>query len=402
MKIYNRITPEGTKDVLFEECKARRETEKRLSDVFVRRGYHEVLTPGIEFYDLFQLPEASISQEALYKTTDNQGRLLVFRPDSTLPIARMTASRLHQVKTPIRLFYNQSVYQNRPDLSGQNTELPQMGIELLGASGLRADLEVISVAVQALSSCAKSFRIEIGHAKLFHYFAQKLKVSDEIKENIRSQIESKNYGMLQEILSQLEPGKEVTALQKLPTWFGGEEILSEAEKYCEDETAQSMLQEVKTLYNALKDFGLKDQVIVDLGLVQRNLYYTGIVFSAYVEEFGKAVLTGGRYDNLLEKFGFPMPAVGFCIDTSVLSEILLQRENALLQEPEIILVHSEPGFEIKGQKIVDSYWRQGLYCESSIYEKLEESLAYAKQIKAVKFIVAGETITEQNLRERTS
>ena len=138
MRTYSRITPEGARDILFEECRGHREVQHRLAGAFSLRGYREVMTPGLEYYDVFSLPGAALPQREMYKTTDNRGRLVVFRPDSTLPIARMAASRLQGECRPLRLYYNQNVYRNRPDLSGRNAESAQMGVELMGAGGLAA------------------------------------------------------------------------------------------------------------------------------------------------------------------------------------------------------------------------------------------------------------------------
>ena len=144
MKKFNKITPEGTKDILFEECLSQRTVSERLTHIFKMRGYIEVITPGMEYYDVFDAPNAAIPQYEMYKSTDNKGRLIVFRPDLTLPIARLTATRLQTMEKPIRLYYNQPIYRNRKDLSGRSDETTQAGIELLGASGLKADIEVIS------------------------------------------------------------------------------------------------------------------------------------------------------------------------------------------------------------------------------------------------------------------
>ena len=184
MGTYSKLTPKGTRDILFEECAAQREARRRLSQVFSLRGYHEVLTPGLEFFDVFNLPGAAIPQQEMYKCTDNQGRLLVLRPDSTLPIARMAASRLQQRQKPLRFYYGQTVYRNSPDLSGRNDECAQMGIELMGAQGLRADLEVIAAGVEALSTCVENFRVEIGHAGFFRALADQLPLSPGERETL--------------------------------------------------------------------------------------------------------------------------------------------------------------------------------------------------------------------------
>ena len=184
MRTYSRITPEGARDILFEECRGRREIQRRLSWAFALRGYREVMTPGLEYYDVFSLPGAALPQREMYKTTDNRGRLVVFRPDSTLPIARMAASRLQGQCKPLRLYYDQTIYRNRPDLSGRSDECAQMGVELMGAAGLGADLEVISLAAQALEACAPGFRMELGHGGLFRILADELPLSPEQKEEI--------------------------------------------------------------------------------------------------------------------------------------------------------------------------------------------------------------------------
>ena len=152
MKQNIRITPEGTRDLLFEECLARREAESMLTDLFVCHGFSEVMTPGLEFFDVFQAGHPAIPAESMYKLTDSKGRLLVMRPDSTMPIARLTATRLKQAALPIRLYYAQDVYHLNHSLSGRNDQEFQAGVELIGIGGQRADLEILSLAADSASS----------------------------------------------------------------------------------------------------------------------------------------------------------------------------------------------------------------------------------------------------------
>ena len=142
MKRYDLITPEGTRDLLFEGCLARRMVEDRLSKLFEGFGYSEVVTPGIEFYDLFMGSSRNFQQESLYKLTDSKGRLIVMRPDSTIPIARLASTRLKGAKLPLRLYYNQSIFENNSLLKGRSDEVVQAGIELIGGeNSKRADYE---------------------------------------------------------------------------------------------------------------------------------------------------------------------------------------------------------------------------------------------------------------------
>ena len=100
MKKYHKITPEGIRDYLFEECLIHHHVEHRLEEVYRNRGFRQVVTPGLEFYDVFDPERSGIPSETMYKLTDRKGRLLVLRPDSTLPIARLTATRLQGQEKP--------------------------------------------------------------------------------------------------------------------------------------------------------------------------------------------------------------------------------------------------------------------------------------------------------------
>ncbi len=378
MKKYCNITPEGTRDLLFEECIAQRNVEHMLASAFESRGFHEVVTPGLEFFDVFSLGCAGIPQESMYKLTDHKGRLLVLRPDSTLPIARLTATRLQNESRPLRLYYTQTVYLNNPSLMGRSDEVMQTGIELLGASGRRADLEVIVTAVEAISRCVPDFRIELGHAGFFRSLANQLPISDEVREDIRLSIESKNYSALDTILDRLEQTPPVLAIRRLPRLFGGEEVLQQAAELCSGEDAVRTLDYLKELYLSLTELGLGDKLIIDLGLVQRNDYYSDIVFSGYVEGSGDAVLSGGRYDHLLEAFGAPMPAVGFGINVDALTKLMLESGNVQTKKPADVLVHGENGFEIKALRHSAFLMKGGLRCENSVFASREEALQYAR------------------------
>ncbi|MDD6490427.1 MAG: ATP phosphoribosyltransferase regulatory subunit [Clostridia bacterium] len=396
MKKYSKITPEGTKDLLFEECLANRTVSSILGNVFSHRGFHEVLTPGIEFYDLFSESISGIPMEYMFKMSDSKGRLMVMRPDSTLPIARMVTTRLKNEPHPLRLYYNQRVYRYNPGLTGRSNEVMQTGIELIGAKGKRADLEVITTAIEALSKCVPDFRIELGHAGFFKALAQKLPVSDSEREDIRFFIESKNYSALNSALDSLEQTQAVNVIRKLPRLFGGIEVLDEAYALCDDEDALKALDYVREIYNDLSKYHLGDRLIIDLGLVQRNDYYSNIVFSGYVEGSGEPVLIGGRYDNLLDSFDAPAAAIGFGINVDSLSRVMLSRGNIPQKKKPDILVHSAKGYEIEAIKYNATLAEANILGENSVFETEQEALEYAKSKGIKKLTVVGEEIKTIN------
>ena len=392
MKNYSKITPEGTKDLLFEECLANRTASSILGGVFSRRGYHEVLTPGIEFYDLFSEDISGIPMEYMFKMSDSKGRLMVMRPDSTLPIARMVSTRLKNLSHPIKLYYNQRVYRYNPGLTGRSNEVMQTGIELIGAKGKHADLEVITTAIDALSECVPDFRIEIGHAGFFRALASRLPVSAHRREKIRFYIESKNYSALNSTLDKLEQTKAVDVIRKLPGLFGGIEVLDEACRICDDEEALSTLEYVRDIYDHLSKYGLGSRLIIDLGLVQRNDYYSSIVFSGYVMGSGEPVLIGGRYDNLLDSFEAPAPAIGFGINVDSLARVMLKRGNIPQKKQADVLVHGEAGYEIEAIQYTRTLSQANILGENSVFETVEEALAYAKAKGIKKLAVVAEEI----------
>lgn len=378
MKKYIKLTPEGTKDFLFAECSAMDDICGGIEKVFVSRGFKKVITPGIEFYDVFSVPCSGISQEEMFKMTDNKGRLLVARPDSTLPIARMVTTRLKNSILPVRLYYKQAVYRNEPTLTGRRNELMQMGVELLGAQGIRADLEILTTAISAISSVADDFRIELGHAEVFDALSDGLDIDEDYKERIRVSIESKNYSALNNLLDKLAPSKSVSAIRSLPSLFGGDEVIEKAARICEGTKAQSALEYLHTLYTSLSSLGLGDKVIIDLGLVQRNDYYTGFVFSGYVNGIGDAVITGGRYDSLLSEFGKPMGAAGFAIDTDALTLLRLSDSSVSYSDKPDVLVYAADGKEMEAIALVTDLIAEGKKAQFSVLPTLEETEAFAE------------------------
>lgn len=389
MKRYTKITPEGTKDFLFAECSAMDDVCGKVESVFRSRGFKKVITPAIEFYDIFALPCSGIMQEAMFKTVDNKGRLLVVRPDSTLPIARMVSSRLKNSLLPVRLYYKQAVYRNNPTLTGRINENMQMGIELLGVKGIRADLEVLTTAVSALSSVSDDFRIELGHAEVFDALSENLEIDEAYKEKIRVSIEGKNYSALNNLLDKLQPSKAVSAIRSLPSLFGGDDVFEKALLICEGTKAAGALEYLHQIYTSLSALGLGEKIIVDLGLVQRNDYYTGIVFSGYISGIGDAVLSGGRYDELLGEFDLPMGAAGFAIDTDAVTMKRLADNNVSYSDNPDVLVFAHDGCEMQAIAQVAELNKNGVKAQFSVLPTLEETKRFARergiaQVKEVK------------------
>lgn len=336
MKRYDRITPEGTKDLLFAECASRKRVENTLHTVFEEAGYQQVITPGFEFYDVFSSSEMYFPQEDMYKLMDDKGRVMVARPDSTIPIARLVSTKLKGYPLPLKLYYSQSLFRKNPGLRGRSNEIFQMGIELIGAATFQSDIDVLTLGAKALSSIrTSSLRIEIGHVGVFQLLMEHLSADKELKARIHEFISAKNYGALSAKLDRLEDNQTTQILRELPKLFGGKEVFQKAAMLFDgyDERLIEMLDYLKRVYEELTSIGLEELVIIDFGLVNQADYYSSLVFKGYIASVGEPVLSGGRYDGLLREYGDDLPAIGFGISVDILAADLL-RKNGLIDKPE--------------------------------------------------------------------
>lgn len=396
MRNYDLITPEGTKDLLFGECIIRRNIEQTLLRIFKSRGYSEMITPGLEFYDVFNLNSPYFPQENLYKLTDSKGRLLVMRPDSTMPIARVVATRLRDAMLPLKLCYNQTVYRTEPALKGRSDEIVQTGIELIGSELKIADLEVISTAAEALRSFGMEFSIEIGHIGIFKELVGRLDVSDHVKENIRRNIETKNFPALNDLLDSLGNSPVTDALKKLPALFGGEEVFEKAEELMPDENIKRILGELREIYrDSCEICGKEGTITVDLGLVNKTDYYTGLIIKGYLQGHGEEVISGGRYDKLISEFGYDIPAVGFAMNVNGVAKVI--EKNGILPAVPIpdVLVYAAEGCEVAAFRTAQEYREQGMIVENALFEDLESARAYAIDKKIARVVVIDDESCEE-------
>lgn len=397
MKRFDLITPEGTRDLLFEDCAAVRAVETRLQNSFKAKGYSEVITPGLEFYDVFNMKSRYFPQESMYKLVDNKLRLMVVRPDSTMPIARMTATRLREQELPIRLCYSQSVYRSKPSMRGRSDEIRQTGIELIGSASKRAELEILSNALEVLSSFqTEGFRLELGHIGFFKAMIKKLDCDSDTAENIRSLIEVKNYPALNDLLDTVGDSEAARALKQLPRLFGGEEVFEEAAKLYSDPQADAVLAELKETYERANALGYKGMITIDLGLVNRMDYYTGTVIKGYIEGCGDAVLSGGRYDKLLSEFGYDVPAAGFAVNVDAVARAEMKKID-FRPKPVDVIVFGTDGHETDAAVHCSKLISEGLTAETAVFDIIEEVRAYAAKKKIGRIDIISNTITSEKL-----
>ena len=215
------------------------------------------------------------------------------------------------------MYYSQPVFVRAKDLAGRPSEIAQSGVELIGDGSFDADIEIVKMAVESLKkSNLNSFKLELGNAAFFNVVLGKMNISPNDRADVVNYIESKNYAALGDLLDKIGDTAETRVIRRLPRLFGDASVIDEAKKLYSDSAFQQALLYLQTVYNRLCDEGLKDYIILDLGLVNRSNYYTGIIFHGYAEGSGISVLSGGRYDNLIGEFGMPAPAIVFAVEVT--------------------------------------------------------------------------------------
>lgn len=346
--------PEGTIDLINEQCEVREALILKTNDLFRKWSYQEVITPTIEYYDIINNNSQSFKQEDMYKFFDNKGRIMVLRPDMTIPIARVVGSKLKNSELPLRLRYTSNIFRVNESLVGKRNESTHCGVELMGQNSYVSDLEMIILAIETLKEAnIKGFKLEIGHIGIFNDIFEIGNFDEDIKEKLAALIEEKKIKELEDLLEALAiDDKYKKLIKKLPWLFGDKEVLKNNEGLYGER-----IDYLNNLAENLEKLGYGDFISFDLGMVPRISYYTGVIFRGYVKGYGNFVLQGGRYDNLLKNYGRDLPAVGFSLNIDSLVEVC-DTENFIKENDKVTLEY-EGGDFINVMKKAEELRKQG-------------------------------------------
>jgi ATP phosphoribosyltransferase regulatory subunit len=298
--------PSGTRDVLPDEMRELRAIEDALREVFAAHGYGEIATPALEYEETLARGGAGGALPA-YRVVDDHGAVLTLRSDMTVPIARVVATRYAQAQPPLRLWYLASVHRTVRPHRGQMREFLQAGIELLGAPTPDGTSEALTVLCRALDAVGlRDYRIGLGSAGLVPSMLQ-----DVDGDGVLAALARHDFVALEQEAAAL--GVDADALLDVTQRRGGPEVL--------DGVPGDAVERLRAVYAQVPG-DVAARIIFDLGLVRRLGYYTGAVFEVYAPGVGEPLGGGGRYDDLLGRFGRDLPAVGFALGVDSLHEAL--------------------------------------------------------------------------------
>ena len=369
-------TPEGVRDIYNGECARKNHLSDRMKDILKSYGYRDIQTPTFEFFDIFNQDKGSLPSNQMYKFFDREGNTLVLRPDITPSIARAVSKYFSEENFSMRFSYTGNIFINNSSLQGRMKESTQMGAELIGDDSIDADAEMIALAIHLLLAAGLTeFQIDVGHVGFFKGLIEEAGMDEEKTQELRELIENKNF-------FGVEAMTDNPALIRLPKLFGSQDILKEAKRLTSNMKALVAITRLERLYEIIGEYGLQKYVTFDLGMLTQYDYYTGVIFRGYTYGTGDAVVKGGRYDTLLQKFGKNAASVGLAVAVDELL-IALSRQKIDVDEGEPVTMILYSGSKhSEALKKAKELREKGCCVQMNRMDseqQLEDYMAYAKR-----------------------
>lgn len=311
------MLPKGVATYLPQAARLKHRIEESILDVFQQWGYQEVVPPIFEYLDVITHGLGEDLAERGYKLVDRgSGRMILLRPDVTPQIARMVATLMADLPRPLRLCYRANVFRHEDEHGGRARELFQVGGELVGLEGPEADAEIVAIGIESLRRLGLSdFTVALGQIEVFRALMGLLAAPPERERRIKDAVARKDLPRLEQLLrAETAAPRLVEALLSVPRLFGRERVLDEAERLALCAPASAALERLRQVHALLVAAGYGDVLVIDLGDLRGFDYYTGILFELFSRDLGVPLGRGGRYDNLIGKFGLPAPSTGFALD----------------------------------------------------------------------------------------
>ncbi len=308
-------TPPGALDLTGDAARRRRELQRVSMAVLERAGYEELIPPTLEYQETFLRAGGPGVAERLIRFPDRDGRILALRYDFTASLARVAATTFAGAGGPLRLCYSGTVYRQEPERGGRPREMLQVGAELLGQGDLGADIEVVRLAIALLRAAGvRDFQINQGPVGILAPGLAAL--AADLRAAVRRWSDRKDRGSLCRALA--DARGDAATLTVLPLVIGRRDALTRALGLA-PRAATPGLEQLLALDAALAPEE-RAPVVYDLGEVRGLEYYTGMHFEVFIAGAGRAAGAGGRYDELMARFGRPMPAVGLSLDLDTIAE----------------------------------------------------------------------------------
>ena len=380
-------TPEGVRDIYNVECGKKLALEGRIKKVFHLYGYHDIQTPTFEYFDVFRKEIGTVPSNELYKFFDKDGNTLALRPDITPSIARAAATLFQDEELPIRLCSTGSTFVNHSNYQGRLRETTQMGAELMGDDSVEADAEMLALVIESMLTIGlKEFQLSVGNVDFFQSLIEDACLDEEAELRVRELINNRNYFGVEEFLNSIQVKRSSKeAFSALNELVGGIDILAQAKNIAPNSKGVMAVKRLEKIYDTLKLYGVEKFVTFDLSMSGTYGYYTGIIFRGYTFGTGDAIVKGGRYDHLLEKFGKEFASIGFVIVIDELMNALIRQKVRIVYTRKNTLILYDEGKQREAIALAKDFRRKAKNTElikKSKGKLLEEYVEYGKEYYA--------------------
>lgn len=291
----------------------------QLRALYQKYGYSQFKMSKFEEYDLYVRNKDFLISDSIITFNDTNGKLLALKPDVTLSIIKNTQDSADTVE---RVYYNESVYR----ISGSThsfKEIMQTGLECVGDIDIYNICEVVLLAVKSLELISSDYILDISHMGLVSSVLDSYKLNDDVKAAIVHYLGEKNLHDIKKLCTENDIPEEMLAkLSALIEIYGNiNDVIDKLDSISSDEKAQAAVAELKSLCAVLQAEGLDDKINIDFSIVNDMNYYSGILFKGYIQGIPVGVLSGGRYDNLMQKMGRRSGAIGFAVYLDLLERL---------------------------------------------------------------------------------
>lgn len=346
--------PQGVRDFPPERAEEIRRVEECLLDEFARWGYRRVITPFFESLETISVGLGDDLKDKILKFVDpSTGDVVALRPDITPQVGRIVATQLRDHIGPLRLCYNGRVIRYEERGSGKEREIFQVGCELMGLSSPEADGEIIALSVKSLEKLGiKNLVLDIGHTGLLRFLLGK---TGNVRNEIEEALKKKDQEALEKAISKAPiPQAIKRVILSLPELYGNKDILRRAKKIS---IIRKYVKELEDVLILLDEFQVGCDINVDLGELRGFNYYTGVSFELISPSVPSPMIIGGRYDELIEKYGYKCPATGFAIDIEALLDVASTSYED--NKNHFVVIPTKPSLRREAIKIAESLRRSG-------------------------------------------
>ncbi|GAW67746.1 ATP phosphoribosyltransferase [Geoanaerobacter pelophilus] len=361
--------------------------------VFELWGFRRMITPLLEFEQVLALGMGDELRSKTFRFDDRQtGRLLAIPPDITPQVARIVATRMHSLPLPHRIYYSGRVLRQAQMQSGKSREIFQSGVELIGLDSPEADAEMVAMAVEVLKNLGfTGFKIDLGQVEFYRGIMDASGLSVEVQKQLQEAISKKEVSAVRTILESAgAPDRVKEEIALLPRLYGGREVLQEARKIAGNERSLRALGNLAQVVDILDIYGVAEHLTIDLGEIRGLDYHSGITFEGFVPGVGEAICSGGRYDDLTAKYGYPAHATGFAFNILALLSSMSKRPEVEASSSRDFLIFNNRDDRREALEVAQKLRSLGYTCARDIIKRdFDSSLEYAKKMNIRLLLVIG-------------